>query len=124
MNGRHRQQGLTGLGWLIILFVVGFFTLAGIKLTPIYVQNFSVKSSLESLKKEAHLTQKSKQEILTLLMKRLDINDVTHVTRKDIVIEERNGVLTVGAKYEVRERLVGNLDIVANFDNRIEVVAH
>jgi hypothetical protein len=37
-NLRRRQQGLTFWGYVVILAILGFFVLIGLKLTPIYLR--------------------------------------------------------------------------------------
>ena len=52
----QRQQGVTFIGWIVILAIVGFFVLLGLRLGPVYLENFSVKQALASLENdpEAH----------------------------------------------------------------------
>jgi hypothetical protein len=121
---RNRQNGMTYLGMLIMLIVIAFFAIVLIKVVPLYMEHFKVKSSLDSLAHEAKDNQAllSPQEIEKLLLNRLSINDVQHVTRDDIKItrEGRKTVVEVG--YEARVTLFDNLDLVARFpDNRVEL---
>jgi hypothetical protein len=124
MQTLKRQQGVTGIGWLIILGLIAFFVLIGLRLFPIYAENFSVVSSLNSLKNEPQVTKKSKADVLGLILKRFQINDVKNVNRKDINITKRGGVLTVSVKYDVKTKLFGPLSLVAEFDESVEVIGN
>jgi len=124
MQTLKRQQGMTGIGWLIVLGLIAFFVLIGLRLFPVYSENFNVISSLKSLENEPQVTKKSKRDILRLITNRFQINDVKNAGRKNISISKRNGVLTVSVKYDVTTKLFGNLSLIAEFDESVEVVGN
>lgn len=116
---------MTGLGWLIVLALIAFFATIGIRLAPMYTEAFNVRGSLESLKQEPFITQKSPREIVTLLRRRFSVNDITSVDPKsDITISKEGGILKVAIDYEIRRHALGNIDVVGVFHERIEVVEH
>jgi len=120
-NNYARQQGMTFIGVVIVLGLIAFFVLIALKLIPLYLENFKIVSSLQSLKSEAELGSKSAPEIMTLLSRRLDINEVRRLTPKDIEIKAGSGRARVRIKYEARESFIGNVDIVAKFDDSVEL---
>jgi 5,10-methylene-tetrahydrofolate dehydrogenase/methenyl tetrahydrofolate cyclohydrolase len=93
-------------------------------MVPLYLEFGKVASTLESLKVQPNITQLTKSEIIKIVRKRFDINDVDSVDPKLIKISKDKGVMKVGINYERREHLVGNVDIVAIFDKHIEVAAN
>lgn len=122
---RHKQQGMTALGWLIVLALIGFFALVTIRVTPMYLEAFNVSGALESLKNEPLVTQKSVAEIHSLLQRRFDVNDIKSVNPKtDVKIDKQEGVLKVTIAYESRTHLLGNLDVVGVFNKHIEIIGH
>lgn len=121
MNTMAKQRGVTAIGWLVILSLIAFFVFIGLKLFPIYAENFSVVSSLKSLKNDESITKKSSSEIKSIIMRRLQINGVYSITKKNITIEKRGGFLTVTCKYTVTAELAGPLSLVANFEEVVEV---
>ena len=124
MKTLKQQRGMTAIGWLIVLAMVAFFVLIGLRLFPIYIEKFSVVSSIESLKNEAQVTRKTNSEIKSLILKRFQINDVKNATRKNITISKRGGVLTASVKYEVKTKLFGDLSLIAEFDESVEVIGN
>jgi len=121
---RGRQDGMTYLGMLMLLIVVAFFAVVAIKVLPIYLENFKVKSSLESLAQEAKSDPSSLSplELEKLLLNRLAVNDVDHVKKDDIKISKEGHKTVVVVNYEARVTLFDNLDLVARFpDNRVEL---
>lgn len=121
MHKINKQSGITAIGMLIIIGLIAFFTLITLRLAPLYLENFKVVSSLESLKNEPELAVKPGPEIVQLLMKRLDINDVDNVGPQNIEVRRLPNGVIVAVKYEVRKEMVGNIDIVGKFDKSVKV---
>ena len=119
-----RQQGMTGMGWLTVLFLIGFFALLTFKLAPIYLEHFSVKGVLESFKDEPLITQKSKADISRMFMARLNTNGVRDIKKEAIKIDKKPGILKIGVTYFVRKPMVGNIEIIVSFDDEIELVSN
>lgn len=122
MQTLKSQQGMTAIGWLIVLGLIGFFVLLALRMTPAYLEYFTVKSALESLQNEPGITQKTPSEIRSMLGKRFDVNDVKNVSSKDVSIDNQSGRLNVGVDYEVRVPVLGNVDAVMKFDHSVEMV--
>lgn len=119
-NLATRQSGMTMIGFLLMFMLIAFFTLLVIKIGPIYLEHYKIVSSLESLKKDPDIHTRSKDEILSLLEKRWDINMVERVTKKDVKITKQGGRLTVQIGYEAVEHIMGNVDVLVTFDDSIE----
>ena len=124
MLTKKRQQGLTFISWLVILVVIGFFVLIGLKVTPVYMEHFSVKAALESLKNEPLISRKPVSDIRKMLNRRLDMNSIYSLTKDQILIDRRGGVTTVRIKYEERRNIAGNMSLVMSFDDSIELVSN
>ena len=124
MNKWHHQKGMTAIGWMLVLGLIAFSTLITLRMVPLYLEFGKVASTLESLKEQPNITQQTKSDIVKIVSKRFDVNDVDNVDPKLIKISKDKGVLKVSIKYERREHLVGNVDIVATFDKQVEVAAN
>ena len=124
MNRWHHQKGMTAIGWLLVLGLIAFFTLITLRLVPAYIEFGKVTSVLESLKDEPGITGKTRGEIIRMVSKRFDVNDVYNVDPKLVEVKKDRGVLKVSINYERREHLVGNVDVVTTFDKLVEVVAN
>ena len=120
----QKQQGMTGLGWLMVLFLLGFFTLLLFKLAPSYLENYSVKSVLNSLEDEPLITTKPVREVQKMIMARLNTNGVRSLKSEAIKIEQSPGLLKVSITYDVQKHLLGNVDVLLRFDNKVELVGH
>jgi Tfp pilus assembly major pilin PilA len=117
-----RQDGLTFISLLVVLAVIGFFAYIGIKLTPVYLENFSVKSSLKSLAEEESQGL-GVGELRSRLLKRLEINSVTHVSDRDIEVRTAANSTTVSVQYDVVQPFYGNVSILISFDDSVVLSA-
>ena len=116
-----RQQGLTFISLVFILGLIAFFVLLGLKIGPIYLDHSKVVSALTDIKKTADLQEKSQAEIRDSLNKRFDINYVYDVTQDDITITKHQNYLKVAIEYEVVRKIAGNLSVLVEFNDIIEV---
>ncbi len=123
-RGIRRQRGMTGLGWLTVLFLIGFFVFLGFKIIPIYLEHHSVESVLNSLKEEPLITQKTRAQVKGMVMARLNTNGIRDIKGDSINVDKKPGVLTVRIAYEVRKNMAGNIDILIKFDNSVELVSN
>ncbi len=115
------QTGLGTLGFLLILVFVAITALAAMRILPIYLDYFSVVTSLEGLREDPRTREMGPIEIRQAAGKRFDINNVSGLRAQDLKIKRDSSTTTVRAVYEVRRPLVANLDIVANFDKSVEL---
>ncbi len=115
------QCGMTLIGILFLLVLIGFFTLLTLKILPIYLEHFKVVSSLESLEQTPDLAKMNRRQIVNLMDKRLDINMVENVTAKDVEVLKQDGRVMVSVVYSVEKPLFGNLSVIVDFDDQIEV---
>ncbi len=119
-----KQQGMTGMGWLTVLFLIGFFALLTFKLAPIYLENYSVKNILHSFEEEPLITTRSKADIRRMFMSRLITNGIRDLEKENIKIVKKPGILRIGVDYFVRKNMVGNIDVVVTFKKEIELVSN
>jgi len=110
---------LAGFWFLLI----AFFTLIALKLVPIYLDSFTIGSVISDLGKEPGLAAKTPREVATMIERRLDINMVKGLTADDIIIDKVGDTMTISAEYEVREKMVGNVDVIVSFNKSVEVTA-
>lgn len=115
------QQGLTLISLVFVLGLIGFFVLLTMKIVPIYLDHGKVKSALEAVKAMPDLQSKSEAEIRASLDKRFGINYVYDVTQDEIKVTKHDSYLRVDIEYETVVKLVGNLSVLAEFHDSIEV---
>ncbi|MEJ2454478.1 MAG: DUF4845 domain-containing protein [Candidatus Thiodiazotropha sp.] len=115
---------MTFLSWLVVLAVLGFIVMVGIKITPVYLEHYSVKESLESLKHEPLISRKPVGDIRKMLFRRLEINNITTLSKDEVSIKRSGGVTTINVSYEERRPIFGNLSLVMTFNDSVELIAN
>ena len=124
MQNINRQQGMTVTGWLIVLLIIGIFAGLGMKIGPVYLQHYTVRNVLESLKDEPLITQKTAAMIKQMIMRRLDINGIYNLDRKSIEVKKSPGIMVVSIDYKVQKRIIGNLEALMTFSEKVELVSN
>ncbi len=121
MHSLKRQNGMTAIGWMIVLALIGFFVLLALRMVPAYLEYYKIVAALESLEEERGSALVTKQTIRKLLGRRFDINYVTAITPRQVSIKQSGAYYVVTAKYEARERLAGNVSVVMEFHKMVRV---
>jgi hypothetical protein len=121
---QHRQRGMTMLGILILVVVVGAWVYAGIRMTPKYLEFMRVASTLEKVRDEYDSNPGTTEFMLRKAVERqFDIEMVEVITSKDIEITKSGGLFTMRAAYEDTVPLAGNVSFLLEFDKSVEVNA-
>jgi hypothetical protein len=116
-----RERGMTFISFLLLIGLIGFFSLLILKIGPVYLDHYKVKATLESLKADRDLASKTRDEILRSLEKRWDIEMVSSVSRDNVVIDKNSQQITIQIAYDVTKPILGNVDVVVHFNDAIEV---
>lgn len=112
-----KQRGITLIGFIMVLAVVGIFIFFGIRLVPVYTEYYAVVKDLKAACQEAGASNASIDEMRKRLDRRFYISYVESVDLKKHVKLVRNGdQKQININYEVRKPLIYNLDFVAKFD--------
>ncbi len=121
---QHRQRGMTMLGILVIIAVVGAWLYAGIRLAPKYLEYMRVASTLEKVGDEFSSNPGTTEFMLRKSVERhFDIDMVEIITSNDIEINKEGGSFTMRAAYEDTVPLAGNVSFLVEFDKVVEVAA-
>ena len=118
---KRKQGGLSLLGFLVVLAVVGFAAYVGMKLFPMYQEYYSVRSAMKGLANEPGVADMDPAKIQDLFFRRLYINYSENVEARNVKFERTEGGWNMRVNYEVRRPLVGNLDVVGRFDSTQEL---
>jgi len=118
---KRKQGGLSLVGFLIVLAVMGFAAYVGMKLFPMYQEYYSVRSAMKGLSGEPGVADMDPSRIQDLFFRRLFINYSENVKPANVKFERTNGGWKMRVNYEVRRPLVGNLDVVGRFDSTQEL---
>lgn len=119
--GRFGQTGSVG-GWIVILLFVGAAMSMISKLAPLYMDHNTMAKVLDTVAAEEGHSNKSDNQIREMLLKRFKINNIRDFDLKDnLQVERSSKGAALVMDYEVRMPLVGNIDIIASFDKRVDL---
>ncbi|GAA5079509.1 DUF4845 domain-containing protein [Lysobacter panacisoli] len=113
---KRNQSGMTLIGFIIVLAVVGVFIYMGMKLVPMYSEYFAVKEALKELSSEAGISQKDPGRIKDLFFRRLYVSYSDNVKQENVKIARRDTGYIITVDYEVRRPLIANIDVVGHFN--------
>ena len=119
MRSLQQQKGVTTIGWLIILALIGFFVLLTLRMAPAYMEYYKVASTLETLAKESGFD--SPRQIRLTAERRFEISYVDSIMPKDLKIKPFGQHFLVRAQYETRVHLFANVYVVMTFDKQVKV---
>ena len=118
---KRTQRGMTLIGFLIVLAVVGVFAYMGMKLIPMYSEYYAVKQALQGLATEPEIASKDPSKIRDLFFRRLYISYAENIKAEHVKLERKDAGYVMKVKYEVRKPLIANLDVVGRFEAEKEL---
>ena len=113
---KRTQSGMTLIGFVMVLAVVGVFIYMGMKVIPMYSEYFAVKQALKQMSDEAGLSQQDPGRVKEAFFRRLYISYADNVKPADFKIARKDAGYVVTVDYEVRRPLIANFDIVGHFN--------
>jgi hypothetical protein len=124
MKTKHAQQGMTSIGWLLVVLVAGFFLTCAFKMGPAYVDNLYIQDALKSLTEfentDGGYAGMSDSDIKTHLSSYFNINNIRSDASKKLDVQRKNDKVWVNINYEVRAPLFYNVDVVMTFKNQFD----
>lgn len=113
---KRNQRGMTLIGFVIILAMVGVFIFMGMKLVPMYSEYYAVKQALNEMAKESDISKQDPARIKDAFFKRLYISYAENVKSENVKIARKDAGYVMTVDYEVRRPLIANIDVVGHFN--------
>jgi len=118
-----KQRGITLIGFAILLVVLGFFAYAGMKLVPVYSEYMGVVKSMNLLKAEQGIGEKSIEEIRHMLNVKFDTQyvDDAAIPPQNIQLRKQGGATSLRIFYDRRIDFIYNVDLLVSFDKTVDL---
>lgn len=126
MRFSNTQQGMSIMGWIVVLLVVGFFATITFKVVPHFIDNKALQKVIVAVETDSSTAGrvKSVAEFYAHINKGLQVNNIRDLRAEDAIdIRQDGGEFVVHMKYEKREPVLKNIDLVVNFDKEYRVRA-
>ena len=123
---RNRQSGMTFLGLLVLIVVVGSWVYAAMRITPLYLNYMKIAGTLEKVRDEYDSDPGTTETLLrNAVMRHFDIEMVNEevFTFRDVVIKQQGGTFVVTAAYEHTAPFVANIYFLVDFNKTVEIQA-
>ncbi len=124
MNTRQRQSGMSILGILFIMLMVGFFILCAVRILPPYAEYLSVKDIVSRVAEETDPVTESPADVRRKFANIFNTNQIYKLNYKDVEIYSKNGKMYIDANYEVRLPIIWRIDAVLKLDDLLYEVGN
>lgn len=110
----HKQRGVSLMGLIITLVVLGFLGIMAAKLLPAYLEYWGVKKIFATME-NAGETRGTVHDIRRAYDLRNAVEDVKSVRSEDLDITKEGGEAVVTANWSVKVPLVANVSACIDF---------
>lgn len=112
----NRQRGVSLYGWMVIIALIGFFSMLGMKCVPVYLKHYEVVSVLEWASNQPELKSAHPLEIRDRIQRRFDAGYVVFLTARDIQVKKtREGRRFLEVKYDRQIPFFYNIELLFHF---------
>ena len=118
---RQPQLGMTFIGLLCILALVGAIGYAGVRLIPVYLNYMKLARTMESAASEFKGETGSLDGVRKSLDRHWAIEDITAVDQKDIEITKDDNGLQLHVAYDDSVPYIANVSLSVHFDKTVKV---
>ena len=118
---RRRQLGMTFIGLLCVLVLVGAIGYAGVRLVPVYLNYMKLARTMESAASEFKGETGSLDGVRKSLDRHWAIEDITGVDQKDIEITKDDNGLQLHVAYDDAVPYIANVSLSVHFDKTVKV---
>jgi hypothetical protein len=124
MHAKVRQNGLTLIGFAIVLAVAGFFAYGAMKLIPVYTEYFGVVKSMNSLLTLNGIETMTIEDIRRHLNVNFDLQyvDDSSIPDKNIQLVTRDGQRKLRIFYDKDLPFMYNVDLLVHFDHTVDLL--
>ena len=122
MTFARSQKGISILGWLVVLAVVAFLASTAFKIIPHYLEYMSMEKIISSVETDKALNIQTVGDFYEHVSKGMQVNGIRDLDMKKVLkVNVENNEFRAHLKYEKREPLIENLDLVVRFDKEFRL---
>ncbi|MDD0842787.1 DUF4845 domain-containing protein [Pseudomonas sp. Gutcm_11s] len=120
MRFARSQKGMSLLGWIVTLAVLAFLASTAFKLFPHYMDYYALQKIITKTESEPAQIR-SVRDFYDHIQKGMGVNSIRLNLKEALEIKQENDLFLLHLKYEKREHLIENLDLVATFDKEFRI---
>ena len=117
----RRQRGMTFIGLLCILALLGLIGYAGLRLVPLYLNYMKVARSMDATASELKSDNPDPGAIRRSLEKHWQIEDISSVEAKEVEIVKNEGGVSLHVSYDDAAPYIDNVSLSVHFDKSVKM---
>lgn len=122
MNFAKSQKGMSAVGVMVGLALTAFFLSVGLKMFPHYMDNRALSGFIQQIEKDPSGNIHSIDGFYERIQKSMKVNAIRDIDLENVLeVAIVDNEFRAHLKYEKRENIIENLDLVARFDKEFRV---
>ncbi len=121
LSYKRNQRGASTLTMLVMVLFFGALLTLLVKVGPFYLDDLTIQEAVESLDGTEGLSRMGPAQVMSLINKRLMVNNVRSLDLESFEIEKNGELVIIKLVYEKRTNLFRNLDAVVSFNHEYEM---
>lgn len=112
----RKQRGITLSGFLLWSIVLIFAALLSFRIGPPFLEYLNIKKQLRAIAEDPEARSGQRRDVELAFSKRSQIEDISSVTPKDIVISKEGDGIVLSVEYTVCRPVVANIRACMDFN--------
>ncbi len=119
---KAKQSGITLIGFVMVLAILGFFAFMAMKLVPAYIEFMGVNKAMNQIA-TGGIEGKTLDDIRRDLMFKMGFQyvDDSTIKPKDITISRANNAATLNVVYDKQIPFIYNIDFLLHFEKSVQL---
>lgn len=115
-----RQTGASLLMTIYLVCTAAAIIMGVVKIGPHYYNDRLVTSALNALPDDPNFGNMSKSKARLKLMQSFQLNNIYHISGKNIVVKRESKKIQIDIKYDVVIPIIYNIEVTLHFHNHFE----
>lgn len=112
----RKQRGVSMMGMMVAVIILATIVKVSASIGPAYFDYYTIDKIISALYREGRTT--TVDDFKRALSDRFQINNIRNKSPDDFEYKMEDKKLVVILDYEVREKFVGNLDLIMHFKKK------
>ncbi len=111
----RKQLGISLMGLIAVLALLGLGAMLGFKLFNPYMQYFTIQKTFKTLAQNPELKSGNRRDILNAYQRYALIDSLTAIGEDEIEVTKAGNSIVLSANYSVKIPLVANFSLMVDF---------
>ena len=117
-----KQQGWTLWGFIFTASIFMFSAYVGMKLTPVYMNNNSLKNAMELALDNNNIRSATKTQLINTMKKQMFLDGIANMVdlKRKLSFKRSRKQALLSVKYSKEVPLLANVSLLIRFENEVE----